>query len=292
MTSDFLNKEEKDLFTTSFNNAEATNSPSKEGVSSGEKISFPSPPYFIELLNRIKGTLSAMKAFAFLSRDKFIDSELGEYFVKIISGEVEKTLSLLNCFQEYLHISTPIKKANTIHTLIEEVLTKHESYLEEMNIRIIKKQFEESLPETIVPDEQLRYILNSVIQYTIHSIPPYGNIGFLTRLFDIQGLKDEEKTILQKDKKYIEILIVSTHYGKRSDPFNIIPGIPAALQEEAIDLILQLVKEIVKRNRGVMRLKTNEENTMSFLSLVLPVERRKVVQYPSPEERLKKGLGI
>jgi len=46
----------------------------------------------------MKGSLAAMQSFAFLSRDKFKDAELGEHFYKIISEDVEKTLSLLNCY--------------------------------------------------------------------------------------------------------------------------------------------------------------------------------------------------
>jgi len=287
----FKTKEEKDFFNSLLNKVESLPSPSKEKNPSDDQISPATAPHLVELVNRIKGTLAAMKAFVFLSRDKFVDAELGEYFYRIITGEVEKTLSLLNVFQDYININAPLRKMNTVNMMIEEILKRYESYLEEKEIRIIKKQFEENLPETIVPDEQLRYILDSVIQYTIHSVPLHGNIGFLTRSFDIQELKEEEKALLQKDGKHLEILIIFTSYPKEIDQFGLVPGVAVLPKEETIDLILQLVKEVIQKNRGIMKMKVDEDKPITFISLILPVERRKVVQYPSLGERLKKSTG-
>jgi nitrogen-specific signal transduction histidine kinase len=59
--------------------------------------------------------------------------------------------------------------------------------------------------------------------------------------------------------------------------------------ENGVDLILQLVKEIVQRNQGALTLKINSQQSMSFLSVILPMERRKVVHYLSTEERMKKS---
>jgi hypothetical protein len=53
-----------------------------------------------------------------------------------------------------------------------------------------------------------------------------------------------------------------------------------------------LAKEIVKKNRGMMRQKVYEDKRMTFISMILPIERRNVVQYPSSEERLQKTMGI
>jgi hypothetical protein len=291
MENNFFTTENDKKFLSSFLNKELIGEfISKEKTHPNGQIGPSLSLYFIELVNRIKGTLAAMKAFAFLSRDQFKDQELGEHFYKIVNEDVEKTISLLNCFGDYLNFTTPLIKKNTVHTLIEAVLKKHEHQLEEKKIKIIKKQFEKDLPETIVPDEQLRYILNSVIAYTLLSIPPNGSVGFLTRLFDMEAYKGEEKDQLQKDGKYIEILIVSSGYEKSVEPIEVAPGIPATHQEEAVDLILKLVKEIIKKNRGMMKLKVYDEKPMTFISLILPIERRNVVHYPSPEDRLKKAM--
>ena len=157
---------------------------------------------------------------------------------------------------------------------------------------IIKKQFEKDLPETILPDEQLRYILNSVIEYVLLSIPLYGSIGFLTRSFDTEALTVEEKGQLQKDGKYVEILVVSTSWEKSGGQAEVVPEMPALPhQEEAPELILKLAKEIIKKNKGMMRQKIYEDKKMAFISVILPIERRNVVRYPSLEERQNKTKG-
>jgi signal transduction histidine kinase len=254
---------------------------------------FSPSPYYVELFNRVRASLAAMQAYAFLSLDNSKDKELAEQFYKIVNADIEQTISLLNCFNDYINFSTPMIKKNTVNTLIEEVIKKHVSRLEEKKVNIIKKQFEKDLPETILPDEQLRYILNSVIECVLLSIPLNGNVGFLTRSFDIEALTSEQKRQLQKDGKYLEILVVSTSYEKSTEQIEFVPVTPAHPQpEEATELILKLAKEIVKKNRGMMRQKVYEDKRMTFISMILPIERRNVVQYPSSEERLQKTMGI
>ena len=160
----FLTEDDKN-FLSSFlgNEGKEGTTPNKQGPSNGQDGSSLSL-HFAELLNRIKASLSAMQAFALLSRENFKDQELGEQSYKIVNDDIEKTISLLNCFNDYINFSTPVIKTDTVNTLVQEVIKRYESEFEEKKIKIIKKQFEKDLPETIVPDEQLRYVLNSVIQ--------------------------------------------------------------------------------------------------------------------------------
>jgi len=270
-------------------------SASKEQVPSNGQNGSSLSLYYNELLSRIKASLSAMQAFAYLSKDNFKDQELGEHFCKIVNEDIEKTISLINCFDDYLTYSTPMTKRNTVNSIVEEMIKRHEREFEERKIKIIKKQFDKDLPEAWFPDEQLRYLMNSVIECLLLSIPPDGSIGFLTRLFDPEALNGEEKFQLQKDRKYLEILAVSASDADGIPPKenDVSPEISTRpQQDEAIQLILRLVKEIVSKNRGFMRYKVYDDKPMTFISLILPIERRNVVHYPSPEERLNKTKGI
>jgi signal transduction histidine kinase len=283
----------KDFFASLANQEENQGSTFKQETPSNGQNGFSLSLHYVELFNRIKASLAAMEAYAFLSLDNSKDKELAEHFYKIVNADIEKTISLLDCFNDYINFSTPMIKKNTVATLIEELIKKHVSQFEEKKVKIIKKQFEKDLPETILPDEPLKYILNSVIECVLLSIPLNGNIGFLTRLFDIEALTSEEKKQLQKDGKYLEILVVSTSYEKSSEQIEFVPVIPAhPKQEEATDLILKLAKEIVKKNRGMMRQKVYEDKKMTFISVILPIEKRNVLRYPSSEERLHKTMGI
>lgn len=287
----FITEDDKNLLASLLDKEGTEGSTSKGEKPSIRKNGLSLPIYFVELFNRIKASLSAMQAFAFLSRENFRDRELGEHFYRIVNEDIGKTISLIDCFNDYINFSTPMVKSDTVNTLVEEVIRKHERQFEEKRIRVIKKQFEKDLPETVLPDEQLRYILNSVIQYTLISIPPEGSIGFLTRLFDMEALKGKEIGQLQKDGRYLEILVVSAGYEKPGEEIGIIPGMATAHQEEeAVELILKLAKEIIEKNKGMMRYKVYDDKPMTFISLILPIERRNIVRYPSPEERLKKTM--
>jgi len=288
-----LTDDYKDMFSSLLNQEETQESTSKQETPSSSPNGFSLSLHYVELFNRMKASLAAMQAYAFILRDNSKDKELGEHFYRIVNADIEKTVSLLNCFNDYVNFSTPMIKSNTVNILIEEVINKHVSQFEEKKVKIIKKQFEKDLPETILPDEQLRYILNSVIECVFLSIPLNGSIGFLTRSFDIEGLTSEEKRELQKDGHYLEILVVSTSYEKLGEQTEVVPGIPIRpQQEEATELILKLAKEIIKKNRGMMRQRVYEDKKITLISLILPVERRNVIRYPSSEERLKKTMGF
>jgi hypothetical protein len=147
--------------------------------------------------------------------------------------------------------------------------------LEEKGIKLFKR-FEKDLPETIVPDEQLRYILSSVFQYALANISPNLNMGLITRSFVLEKEVGEGPPLFQKDGRYIEISVVFMGYKKTAEQG---VGTTTLQKEEPLDLILRFVKEVVQRNQGMMKIEGDEKKAKTFVSLRFPVERRKVVYY-------------
>jgi len=186
--STFLTQNDKDFFSSLLNQDENQGGSSKQEIPSNGQNGFSLSLHYVELFNRVKASLAAMQAYAFILRDNSKDKELGEHFYKIVNADIEKTVSLLNCFNDYVNFSTPTIKSDTVNMLVEEMISKHMGQFEEKRVKIIKKQFEKDLPETILPDEQLRYILNSTIECVLLSVPPGGSVGFLTRSFDLETL--------------------------------------------------------------------------------------------------------
>jgi len=240
----------------------------------------PQDSVFTELIKQVKGSLSAMMTLAFFSRDKFKDAELGQHFYEIVSEDLEKTISLLNCYRNYITLNQTVKRANTVHTLIEHVMNEHQDLLKKKAIHIIKKQFDEDLPETAMPEVHLRYILDALIQYTIRTLPSGGSMGFLTRTFD-GAEKMENQNELQKNEKYIEILIVASHHPDLHESLGAQSEVPIRHNGRPLDLVLQLVKTMTRKNRGAMIMKSYDDKAMIFVSLILPVEKRKVIRFPS-----------
>ena len=276
----FETEDEKNSFISFIQKAETKPTRfEKKSLENGQNNHF-SPLFFIELVHRIKNPLVSIKTFTQLLREKFGDEEFREYFYRIVTEEIEKIDALLNGLLNYIKINTPIEKTNTIHFVLEDVLKKYEAQLQDKKIKVFKK-FEKDLPETIIHEEQLRYIVNSLLQYAIPSIPPQGSIGFLTKSFSVQKELVENQTLVQEDGKYIEIMIVFTGYKKPVEQFETVLGIPAIQQEDAIELELRLIKEIIQKNRGMMKFEFNEKRPRTLISLRFPSERRKVIYYPS-----------
>ena len=238
-------------------------------------------PLFIELAHRINNTLSSIRNITQLSRGKFKDLEFEDYFHRSISDDIEQIESVINGLINYMKVCTPIVKSNTVHSLLEEIVERHRAQIEEKKVRLFKK-FERELPETVVHEEQLRYVLNSILHYAIVSIPPNGSIALLTKVYDHQKTSGDKKGGVQKDGRYVEVMIGFTVYKKPLVSPEMGFRNVALQRDEAMDLILRLVKKIVQKNKGIMRFDIDERKPQTFISLIFPVERRKIVYYPKP----------
>ena len=231
--------------------------------------------FFIELVQRIKSSLGSIRNYTQISRGKFRDREFGEYYYRAVNEDIEKMNMVLNSLLDYVKVHTPVKKTNTVHNIMEEMLKKHQAKLEEKGIKVFKK-LEKDLPETVVPDEQLKYILSSLLQYAMALTPPNWNLGLSTRSFILGKEAAQVEDLFNKDGRYIEISVV---FPGRQRPSETGPGMAAAQKEEASDLILRFVKEVVLQNYGMMKVESDEKKTKTLISVRFPVERRKIVYY-------------
>jgi hypothetical protein len=214
-----------------------------------------------------------------LLKEKFDDPEFRNYFYRIVTEDIEKIDSVLNGLLGYIKINTPTAKSDTIHLVLEEIFKKRGGQIDERRIKIFKK-FEKGLPETIVHDEQLRYVLDTLFQYALSSTLVGGSIGFLTKSFDLPMGTREEEIPSRREGRLVEILIVFTGYRTWAERFETVLGRSPFQQEESVELELRLVREIVQRNRGAMRVEVNEAKTRTLISLQLPIERRRLLSYP------------
>ncbi len=254
-----------------------TRNGSPDGQSNGLNIPDASI-FFLELVHRIKNPLVSIKTFTQLLRDKFHDQEFRDYFYRIVTEDIDKIDSVLTGLLNYIRINHPVEKKDTIHSIIEDVLNKHGSLIENKRIKLFKK-YEKDLPETVLHEEQLRYILTSLIQYAIPSIPASGSIGFLTKSLEERKGNGEGPSPSSGGRRYVEILMVFTGYKKPTDPMDTLLGLPSSQTEELTDLEIRLLKEMIERNRGRMTFEVNEKKLRTLISLKFPAERRKVITY-------------
>jgi nitrogen-specific signal transduction histidine kinase len=192
-----------------------------------------------------------------------------------VNEDIEKMNLVLNSLLDFIKVHTPIEKRNTVHNIIEEVLKKYQAKLGEKGVKVLKK-LEKDLPETVVPDEQLKYILNSLLQYAVALTPPNWNLGFSTRSLILDDEATEVQSLFKRAGKYIEISVVFPGYPRPSEPASEAAPVP---KEEASDLILRFAKDVVLHNHGMMNIEADEKKTKTLISVRFPVERRKVVYY-------------
>jgi hypothetical protein len=181
--------------------------------------------------------------------------------------------TVLNSLLNYISINTPIVKSDTLNIILEGILEANEKLINHKKIKIIKK-LEKDLPETILHDEQVRYISNSILQYAILSTPPQGTIGFLIKSLDGQRETPDEKTSLKNNGAYVEVDIGFMGNNKSDGQSENGSG-----KEESIHLILELVKEIIRKDRGMMTFQVDKKKPRTLITLKLSIERRKVIYY-------------
>ncbi len=236
--------------------------------------------FLVELIHSIKNTLISIKNTSSLPADKFNDAGFIKAAQKSITEDIKQIDSVLNSLLNYIHINTPIIKSNTISNILEEVLEANEKQIEGKKIKIFKK-CEKDLPETFIHDEQIRFILNSILQYTIHSTPLGGTISFLIKSFDFNNGGPGKQMSPERNDGYIEAAIGFMGGMEPSDPLKDVQGSPGPRKQETIKLILELVREILQKNRGSMTYEVSPKKPRTVITLRFPIERRKVVYYES-----------
>jgi signal transduction histidine kinase len=274
----FGTENETSLLGSLLNNAEGRPPESKEDAPPrGKENSFLSS-FLPELIQSIKSTLISIQNVSHHSADKLSDVEFRRYAQRSITEDIKRIDSVLNTLLNYIHINTPIVKSNTMSVILEEVLEANEKQILSKKIKIIKK-CEKDLPETFIHDEQVRFILNSILQYSILSTPVEGTIGFLIKSFDFHNGGSDEKISPERNGGYIEAAIGFIGERIAAEPSRDMASTPGIQKEETTKLILELVREILQRNHGSMTYEVDPRKPRTLITLRFPIERRKVIYY-------------
>jgi len=256
--------------------------PSKDGADSEAPSAPPLSP-LVELVYHVRKYLTQLKDLVRLSDGRFVDKRFGEYFSQSLYKALGNLDTLLKEYLDYARVSTPLEKRDTIHGLIEEILKRYQGLLEEKGIRLFKK-FEQNLPETTVPEDPLRFILNSLLWYALTWISPIVSMGFLTQTLPLRiETTSKEGTPLRRERQDIEIIIILSGH---KEPLRVSASpvkMPVLEKEGVAGFMLRLVEDIVRDNHGEFRTEIDGKKAWILFSLALPVERRKKIYYKPAE---------
>ena len=223
--------------------------------------------------------LESIQKLTHLSQSRWSDKELGTFLHRMITEDIRKSGLLLDGLLSYFRVTAPIKRTGTVNTLIEEVLEKNRAQLKEKEVKLFKK-LEKDLPETVIPDKPLGFILSSLLQYAVVYMSSHETLGFLTRSLVLEE-PPPEQALFGKRGGYVEIILFFTGRKKPGGPFVKEMESRAFQMEDSLDLIIRMVEETVRRNRGVMKFRGHEKEGKFSISLEFPVERRRVFYDPN-----------
>jgi hypothetical protein len=244
---------------------------------SGEKSIPLSPLFLLETLRDIKKTVGSIYKIGLLSMEKSDNNEDREHSWRAMTQGFHQIVSIVKMLSSYINVTSPIVKKNTIHCILEEILESNEKKLHVRQIEL-KKTLGEELPETIFQDEQVRFILNLVLQYAILSTPSGGGIEIATQ-FVINQKEQDLSSIDPLKGKYSEILISSSpaKYSLNESPGT--AEVPKIERDGTSHFILRLVREMIRRNQGMIDFQMDQMKSRTRISLKFPVERRQAVYY-------------
>jgi hypothetical protein len=248
----------------------------KKGASGEQDPSFMNS-FLIELVHSIKNNIASIYHATVLTMDKYDDVTIRNRSHDQVKEDIKKIDSVLNSILNFINITTPLLKTNTLYTILEEILEANEKQLIQKNIKIIKR-YEKDLPETFIHPEQVRFILYSLLQYVILSTPSNSTIGLLMKLYDFHHETIAEDPSPQNQRRYIEVTIGFNEYRNPVNQTELLPDRLRDQQNEIIYFILKLVKEILQRNHGMM-IENHGKRLENLVTVRFPVERRRVVYY-------------
>jgi signal transduction histidine kinase len=248
-----------------------------ESDPSDEKTISLSPVFLVETLRDIKKTVGSIYKIGLLSKEESHNNEDREHSRMAMTKAYDHIVSTVDMLSSYINATSPIVKRDTIRCILEEILELNEKKLHGRQIEL-KKTLGEELPETIIQDEQVRFILNLVLQYVILSTPSGGSIEIVTQFVDNQKEQDLSRNDRLKSK-YSEILISSSYHKYW---LNESPGAPEVQTVErggTSHFILRLIREMVRRNQGTIDFQMDQTKSRTRISLRFAVERRRVAYY-------------
>jgi hypothetical protein len=195
-----------------------------------------------------------------------------------ITDNIKAVDSVLNVLSNFINIDTPIAKGNTVYSILGEVLEAREREIESKSLKV-SRDGETHLPETVIYDEQVKFILNSLLQYVILSTPVGGDISFVLRTSGRQRGGMRTVALAEKHGGFIEVRVSFSKSRQTSAQQNGPSAIPSAQKEGTLNLLLDLVREILEKNHGTMSREADQEHLRTTIMLRFPTERRKVVFY-------------
>jgi nitrogen-specific signal transduction histidine kinase len=234
-------------------------------------------PLLIDVINSTKNMLCDIRDLAQLTHKKFVNKDFEEFLTQI-SSLTEQIDTLLDGFLNYVRSTTAVTKRDTVNTLIEKTLEKHQHKLEAKNIQVFKK-LEKELPETVVPDEHMELILDSIVQYANVLMPFGGDIVFSTKSSFVTPRPTFATAMPIREDYSRKSVQISVAYKGSDEQLKLEMKSWPKRGETALNLLLRLVGSLVSEHQGTMEHESDETKAEGHIVLKFLSDRRQALHY-------------
>jgi hypothetical protein len=222
--------------------------------------------------------LNDMQELSRLARNKFVDKDFEEFFHTQISSLIEPVDLLLDGYLNYVRSTTAVTKKDTVNTLIEKALEKHQHKLAEKKITVFKN-LEKGLPETVVPDEHMVFILDSIVQYAIIAMPFGGAVLFSTNSTFVTPRPTPAAPISTGEDYSRKSIQISVDYSGSDEQVRMELKAGLGQGEKVLNLLLRLVSFVVQEHKGTMENESDKKMASGRIALKFLSDRRQEVDY-------------
>ncbi len=235
-------------------------------------------PLLLDVIHSTKSMLYDIRDLSRLTRKKFVDKYFEEFFYTQISGIIEQIDLLLDGFLNYMKSTAVVTRKDTVNNLIGKAVENNQHKLQEKKIRVFKR-LEKELPETVVPDEHMAFILDSIVRYAIVLMPSGGDIIFSTKSSFVTP-KPASETAMSTGEDYSrKIVEISAAYKGSYEQHGMEVTSWPREGEASLSLVLRLVSFLVSEHNGTMEHESDETKPRGQIVLRFLSERRHEVHY-------------
>ena len=213
------------------------------------------------LAHELRNPMVAIKTFTQLLPERFEDEEFRNYFLQIVSGEVDRISTLVNELLEFARPSDPKVETEDINSILDSILLLIGTGTKKKHIHMVK-HFSENLPPVLVDREQIKQVFLNLLVNAIEATDENGQITVQTRPY-----------IKSNGVPYIQIEFADTGAGIPGEYLETIFHPFFTTKHTGSGLGLSISNQIVQEHKGYIDVESQIEQRLHVLCQPSPASR-------------------
>ena len=204
------------------------------------------------LAHELRNPLVAIKTFTQLLPERFEDQEFRNYFLQIVSGEVDRISTLVSELLEFARPSDPRVEAEDINSILDSIILLVSTGSKKKHIDIVR-DFSANLPPVFIDREQIKQVFLNLLINAIEATDENGKITVITRPY-----------IKPNGAPYIQIEFTDTGCGIPTDSLESIFHPFFTTKHKGSGLGLSISNQIVQEHKGSIEVESRLNKGSTF----------------------------